>query len=89
MVDTLLNPLLQALERWPVAVMDKLLPRHSEIIKRIDNEWRAQMEERYASMKVSLLAFLFRVITTTCSFNPHVESCTPLTYTRTNWMRCP
>lgn len=42
----------EALERWPVLVMEKLLPRHAQIITRIDSEWRAKMEERFASMKV-------------------------------------
>ena len=49
--------------------MDKLLPRHSEIIKRIDADWRAQMEERYASMKVRFTPFICRIITP-CSSEP-------------------
>eukprot|EP00951_Prasinocladus_malaysianus_P032199 scaffold312400_cov48-Prasinocladus_malaysianus.AAC.1 len=31
--------------------MEKLLPRHAEIIKRIDAEWRLKMEDRFAWMK--------------------------------------
>ena len=29
----------EALEKWPVAVLAKLLPRHMEIIDRINTEW--------------------------------------------------
>lgn len=31
----------EALERWPVDVMEELLPRHVAIIKRLDTEWCA------------------------------------------------
>lgn len=31
----------EALERWPVKVMTELLPRHVDIIKRLDKEWCA------------------------------------------------
>jgi glucan phosphorylase len=33
----------EALERWPVEVMDELLPRHVEIIQKLDKEWCATM----------------------------------------------
>ena len=29
----------EALEKWPVETLEKLLPRHMEIISRIDKEW--------------------------------------------------
>jgi glucan phosphorylase len=29
----------EALEKWPVETIEKLLPRHMEIISRIDEEW--------------------------------------------------
>jgi glycogen phosphorylase len=29
----------EALEKWPVETIEKLLPRHMEIISRIDKEW--------------------------------------------------
>ena len=31
----------EALERWPVKVMQELLPRHVEIIESLDEEWCA------------------------------------------------
>jgi starch phosphorylase len=31
----------EALEKWPVSVLSKLLPRHMEIIERINEEWLA------------------------------------------------
>uniref|UniRef100_A0A1D2AFX8 Alpha-1,4 glucan phosphorylase n=1 Tax=Auxenochlorella protothecoides TaxID=3075 RepID=A0A1D2AFX8_AUXPR len=35
----------EALEKWPVAVLQKLLPRHMEIIQRINDEWLASIRE--------------------------------------------
>ena len=29
----------EALEKWPVEVLGKLLPRHMDIIQRINKEW--------------------------------------------------
>ena len=29
----------EALEKWPVAVLSKLLPRHMDIIQQINKEW--------------------------------------------------
>jgi glycogen phosphorylase len=29
----------EALERWPFPVMQELLPRHAQIIERLDTEW--------------------------------------------------
>lgn len=33
----------EALEKWPVTVVEELLPRTFEIIERIDLEWKAQL----------------------------------------------
>jgi glycogen phosphorylase len=33
----------EALERWPFEVMTELLPRHAQIIERLDLEWCAAM----------------------------------------------
>lgn len=33
-------------------VMEKMLPRHAEIIKRIDAEWSEKLVEKYGYMKV-------------------------------------
>jgi len=35
----LVQVLPEALEKWPVSVLGKLLPRHMEIIERINEEW--------------------------------------------------
>ncbi|GAB2475986.1 glycogen/starch/alpha-glucan phosphorylase [Xylanimonas ulmi] len=37
----------EALEVWPVELMSRLLPRHMEIIYRINDEFLAQVRERY------------------------------------------
>ena len=29
----------EALEKWPVAVLDKLLPRHMQLINQINDAW--------------------------------------------------
>ena len=33
----------EALEKWPVKVMTKLLPRHMEIIDKIDSIWKGSL----------------------------------------------
>ena len=34
----------EALEKWPVKVMGKLLPRHMEIIDKIDSIWKDSLK---------------------------------------------
>ena len=34
----------EALEKWPVSVMSKLLPRHMEIIDKIDSIWKDSLK---------------------------------------------
>ncbi|KAK9840953.1 hypothetical protein WJX81_002313 [Elliptochloris bilobata] len=36
----------EALEKWPVAVIGKLLPRHMEIIDKIDTIWKDSLKEQ-------------------------------------------
>ena len=36
----------EALEKWPVAVIGKLLPRHLEIIDKIDTIWKDSLKAR-------------------------------------------
>ncbi|KAL0026522.1 hypothetical protein WJX77_004605 [Trebouxia sp. C0004] len=36
----------EALEKWPVKVMGKLLPRHMEIIDKIDSIWKDSLKEK-------------------------------------------
>lgn len=38
----------EALERWPFEVMAELLPRHAQIIERLDLEWNEFLRERFA-----------------------------------------
>ena len=40
----------EALEKWPLDLVEELLPRHVEIIKRIDSEFIASVKKKYASM---------------------------------------
>ncbi len=44
----------EALEKWPVAVLGKLLPRHLEIIDKIDTIWKDSLKVR--SMSATLAA---------------------------------
>lgn len=37
----------EALEKWPVKVMAKLLPRHMEIIDKIDSIWKDSLKVQY------------------------------------------
>ena len=46
----------EALEKWPVKVMGKLLPRHMEIIDKIDSIWKD-------SLKVSARRLHFLLLT--------------------------
>lgn len=34
----------EALEKWPVRVLGKLLPRHMEIIDKIDSIWKDSLK---------------------------------------------
>ncbi|KAK9849011.1 hypothetical protein WJX84_007293 [Apatococcus fuscideae] len=36
----------EALEKWPVSVMTKLLPRHMEIINKIDTLWKGSLADK-------------------------------------------
>ena len=38
----------EALEKWPVKVLGKLLPRHLEIIDKIDTIWKDSLKARAA-----------------------------------------
>ena len=42
----------EALEKWPVAVMSKLLPRHMEIIDKIDSIWKDSLKVRSPRVKL-------------------------------------
>jgi glycogen phosphorylase len=48
----------EALEKWPVLVMEKLLPRHMQLIKQINDEWLASVkghvEKKVAAMPSAL-----------------------------------
>ena len=39
----------EALEKWDVEVVGKVLPRHMEIIDEIDRRWRAEVAEFYTA----------------------------------------
>ena len=40
----------EALEKWPLELLEELLPRHVEIIKQIDARFIAQVKKQYSSM---------------------------------------
>ena len=45
----------EALEKWPLDLVEELLPRHMEIIKRIDEEFIASVRAKYADMPAAEL----------------------------------
>ena len=45
----------EALEKWPMDLVEELLPRHMEIIKRIDKEFIASVKAKYAKMPAAEL----------------------------------
>lgn len=46
----------EALEKWPLELLEELLPRHVEIIKRIDEEFVASVKATYPKMAAAELA---------------------------------
>lgn len=46
----------EALEKWPMDLVEELLPRHMEIIKRINDEFVASVKAKYADMPAKELA---------------------------------
>jgi starch phosphorylase len=46
----------EALEKWPMDLVEELLPRHMEIIKRINDEFVASVKAKYADMPAEELA---------------------------------
>ena len=45
----------EALEKWPMDLVEELLPRHMEIIKRIDKEFIASVKAKYTKMPAAEL----------------------------------
>jgi starch phosphorylase len=43
----------EALEKWPVRVLTKMLPRHMEIIEIINAGWTKFLEDKYAGLEAS------------------------------------
>lgn len=41
----------EALEKWPVAVLAKMLPRHMEIIDIVNAGWQRFLEDKFSSLK--------------------------------------
>ena len=46
----------EALEKWPLELLEELLPRHVEIIKQIDARFIAMVTKQYAAMPADALA---------------------------------
>ena len=46
----------EALEKWPLELLEELLPRHVEIIKQIDARFIATVKKQYSSMDPEALA---------------------------------
>ena len=64
----------EALEKWPVKVMGKLLPRHMEIIDKIDSIWKDSLKVRQTSDRHFDAAEVGRPWFCVC----HVEAGSPL-----------
>lgn len=55
----------EALEKWPVKVMAKLLPRHMEIIDKIDSIWKDSLK-----VLCEMLSTRCTSVTVTCKLLP-------------------
>lgn len=43
----------EALEKWPVKVLTKMLPRHMEIIEIINAGWSKFLQDKFSDMKAA------------------------------------